>query len=307
MKAIVTGAAGFIGSNIVDHLIKEGFDVVGIDDLSGGQIDNVNPKSKFIEMDIRDLEQLKKHTHDCDYFFHCAAAMPIIKPPFENTVEHEEINVIGTIQCIKSLVGSKVKKFVYASSCAVYGEAQNLPISEGEMIDLQSRPYTINKFAGEQYALLLGSRYNIPVVSLRFFANYGPRSLNQKKSANTYSPVIGIFLKQFLTNVPLTVTGDGSQTRDFINVADTARIAFEVALHKDAVNEIYNVCSGHRISIKDLAKMISDDHTFIDRTYGEVEHIHGDNRKLAALGIVPKITLAEGIEKLKKYLMDSEL
>ena len=306
MKAIVTGAAGFIGSHIVDKLVEEGFDVVSIDNLSSGVMENVNPKSRFVEMDVRDLDGLKEHTADCDYFFHCAAAMPIVKPPFEDTVEHEEINVIGTIQCIKSLVGTQIKKFVYASSCAVYGEAKNLPISEDSMIDLQSRPYTINKFTGEQYALLLGARYEIPVVSLRFFANYGPRSINLKKSTNTYSPVIGIFLNQSIAHKPLTITGDGSQTRDFINVEDTARIVLEVALEDRAVNDIYNVCSGNRISIKQLAEMISSNYVYIDRTYGEVEHIHGDNSKLAKIGITPKISLSEGIDNLRKYLVKAD-
>lgn len=303
MKAIVTGAAGFIGSHIVDRLVSEGFDVVSIDDLSSGILANVNPKSKFVKLDVRNIDGLIEYSQDCDYFFHCAAAMPIVKPPFEDTVEHEEINVIGTIQCIKSLVGTRIKKFLYASSCAVYGQAKSLPITENSMIDLQSRPYTINKFTGEQYALLLGKRYDIPVVSMRFFANYGPRSINDRKTNNTYSPVIGIFLKQAIAGKPLTITGDGSQTRDFINVEDTARIALELAINDEAVNEIYNVCSGYRISIKELAETISQDYVYIERTYGEVEHIHGDNSKLAALGITPKIPLSDGINKLKEWLI----
>lgn len=306
MKAIVTGAAGFIGSHIVDQLVSSGMDVYGIDDLSAGLDENINPKSKFIKMDIRDLEGLKKISSDCDYFFHCAAAMPIVKPPFEDTVEHEEINVIGTIQCIKSLIGSNVKKFIYASSCAVYGQSNNLPISEKEPPDLISRPYTINKFTGEQYSLLLGQRYEIPIVSLRFFANYGPRSINNKKSANTYSPVIGIFLKQSLENNPLTITGDGSQTRDFINVSDTARICYEIALNDKAENEIYNVCSGRRISIQQLADIISPNQTYIERTYGEVEHIHGDNTKLKQIGIEPNISLEDGIDNLKEYILSGK-
>ena len=306
MKAIVTGAAGFIGSHIVDQLVSSGMDVYGIDDLSAGLDENINPKSKFIKMDVRDLEGLKKISSDCDYFFHCAAAMPIVKPPFEDTVEHEEINVIGTIQCIKSLIDSNVKKFIYASSCAVYGQSNNLPISENEPPDLISRPYTINKFTGEQYSLLLGQRYEIPIVSLRFFANYGPRSINNKKSANTYSPVIGIFLKQSLENKPLTITGDGSQTRDFINVLDTARICYEIALNDKAKNEIYNVCSGRRISIQQLADIISPNQTYIERTYGEVEHIHGDNSKLKQIGIEPKISLEAGIDNLKHYILSGK-
>jgi len=302
MKAIVTGAAGFIGSSIVDKLLGEGWDVIGIDNLSAGIKENINSNSHFVKLDIRDLDGLKKYTHDCDYFFHCAAAMPIVRPPYEDTVEHEEINVIGTIQCIKSLIGTPVKKFIYASSCAVYGQSKELPINEETPTELLTRPYTIQKFCGEQYSFLLSNRYSIPTVSLRFFANYGPRSLNNTKTANTYSPVIGIFVKQQLNNEPLTITGDGNQTRDFINVKDTARICYEVAIHPDAVDEIYNVCSGRRISIQDLATLISDNHIYIERTYGEVEHIHGDNSKLRKLDIYPKITLEEGIEELKNYM-----
>jgi UDP-glucose 4-epimerase len=302
MKAIVTGAAGFIGSNIVDKLISEGMDVISVDNLSAGIIENINSKSDFVNLDIRDLEGLKKISKDCDYFFHCAAAMPIVKPPFEDTVEHEEINVIGTMQCLKALKDTKVKKFLYASSCAAYGQSKNLPISEEEPVELLSRPYTIQKFCGEQFSLLLGERYDIPVVSLRLFANYGPRSLDNTKSANTYSPVIGIFLQQNINNEPLTITGDGSQSRDFINVKDTSRIFYEIAIDDSIKNEFYNVCSGRRITIQELADLISSDQTYIPRTYGEVEHIHGDNTKLKSLGIEPRISLEEGIAELRSYL-----
>ncbi len=267
MKAIVTGAAGFIGSNIVDKLILEGFDVIAVDNLSAGILKNVNKKAKFIELDIRNLDGLVKISKDCDYFFHCAAAMPIVKPPFEDTVEHEEINVIGTIQCLKALKNTGVKKFLYASSCAAYGQSKVLPITEEEPVDLLSRPYTIQKFCGEQFSLLLGNRFDIPVVSLRLFANYGPRSLENKKSTNTYSPVIGIFLKQDIEKKPLTITGDGTQSRDFINVKDTSRIFYEVAINDSIKNDIFNVCSGERITIQNLADKISPNQIYIPRTY----------------------------------------
>lgn len=302
MKAIVTGAAGFIGSNIVDKLILEGFDVISVDNLSAGILKNVNKKSKFIELDIRDLDGLVKIAKDCDYFFHCAAAMPIVKPPFEDTVEHEEINVIGTIQCLKALKNTGVKKFLYASSCAAYGQSKVLPITEEESVDLLSRPYTIQKFCGEQFSLLLGNRFDIPVVSLRLFANYGPRSLENTKSLNTYSPVIGIFLKQDIEKKPLTITGDGTQSRDFINVKDTARIFYEVAINDSIKNDIFNVCSGERITIQNLADIISSNQIYIPRTYGEVEHIHGNNSKLKKFGIEPKIGLEDGISELRSYL-----
>ncbi len=303
-KVVVTGAAGFIGSHLVDVLIAADYEVIAVDNLIAGDEENINKNAKFYQVDIRDGEEIKKITRGSKYFFHLAAAMPIVRPPFEDTIEHEEVNVIGTINCLNACVGSSVEKFLFASSTAVYGQAQKLPIYENEAIDLQSRPYSIQKFSGEQHALLLGQRHNIDTVSLRLFANYGPRSLDRKKGSNAYSPVIGIFLKQNASKKPLTITGDGSQTRDFIHVFDTARIFRECAENKKVGSGVYNVCSGQRISIKDLADLISMDQTFIERTYGEVEHIHGSMKKLNDLGIESKIDLREGLISLSKFLKE---
>ena len=125
MKAIVTGAAGFIGSNLVDELIARGFEVIAVDNLVAGEIENINPKAIFHKEDIRNFEKIRELSTGCDYFFHLAAEMPIVRQPFEDAAEHDEVNVIGTIRCLEAASSRGVKKFLYASTTAVYGQAKN--------------------------------------------------------------------------------------------------------------------------------------------------------------------------------------
>ena len=198
--------------------------------------------------------------------------LPITRPPFEDTVYHEEVNVTGkTIQAVKACVENNVRKFVYASTCTVYGEAKSFPTKETDEISLQTRPYSIQKFCGEQIALLLCRRHSLECTSLRYFATYGPRCFYPEKGFNSYSPVIGIFLNQKKNKKPLTVTGDGSQQRDFIYVDDVAKITMETGISNKGDQEVFNVCSSKTISILDLAKKISDNIEFIDRTHGQFD------------------------------------
>tara|TARA_Y100000768_G_C23983615_1_gene687411 strand:- start:811 stop:1722 length:912 start_codon:yes stop_codon:yes gene_type:complete len=303
MKAIVTGAAGFIGSNIVDRLIEKGFDVVGVDNLIVGNRENINQKCDFHNIDFRNFKELEKVTNGADIFYHIGALLPITRPPFEDTVFHEEVNVTGTIQAVKACVSNNVRKFVYASTCAVYGEATSFPTKETDEIKLQTRPYSIQKYCGEQIALLLCNRHSIQCSSLRYFATYGPRCFYPEKGFNSYSPVIGIFLNQNKNGKPLTVTGDGSQKRDFIYVDDVARITMEVGISERGNQDIFNVCSSTNISILELAKKISDNIEFIDRTHGEVDLTLGDNRKLQDyFDLRPEIDIDTGIKLFEKTL-----
>ena len=298
MRALVTGGCGFIGSTITDHLIKRGFDVVVVDNLSAGLTSNLNPKAKFINGDIRDRNLMGQLCSDIDLLFHCAVLLPVIKTPLEDYSEHEDVNVTGTLNLFQSCIGTRLKKFVFASTCAVYGQAKNFPIHENTPAELQTRPYTIHKFSCEEHLKLMSKRHDVPFLNLRYFATYGGRSFNEQKPNNAYSPVVGIFARQFLNNQPLTVTGDGSQSRDFIHVDDVARMTIEAGL-SDCSGETFNICSGNNISILELAKMISDDIKFVERHVGEVDKIHGDNSKIKnLLGLVPEVTLTEGIKKL---------
>ena len=303
MKALVTGAAGFIGSTLVDKLIDRGIDVVGVDNLCVGNISNVNKKCNFLDLDFRNYDDLVKASKGVDIFYHIGAMLPITRPPFEDTVLHEEVNVVGTIQAVKACVENNIRKFVYASTCAVYGEAENFPTKETDIIKLQTRPYSIQKFSGEQIALLLCKRHSIECTSLRYFATYGPRCYYPEKGFNSYSPVIGIFLNQKKNNKPLTVTGDGSQKRDFIFVDDVARITMEIGISQKGDQEIFNICSSKSISILELAEKISDNIVFIDRTYGEVDFTLGDNSKLKKhLNLAPEIDIDTGIKIFEKSL-----
>ncbi|MDP6716925.1 MAG: NAD-dependent epimerase/dehydratase family protein, partial [SAR202 cluster bacterium] len=168
MKCLVTGAAGFIGSHIVDELISRGFDVIGVDNLAFGDRSNVNPQSDFRVADIRDPEAMLKHSQGVDYFFHCAALLPAIQPPLEDPIEHQSVNVTGTLNCLRAAAEVGSAKFVFASTCAIYGQAKVFPTPEEAAPSLQTRPYSIQKYSAEQHTLLMGARYDIPVVALRY-------------------------------------------------------------------------------------------------------------------------------------------
>jgi UDP-glucose 4-epimerase len=278
-------------------------DVVAIDNLSKGTLANVNKKASFHELDIRNYDGILRLSQDVDLFFHCAALLPVVLPPFEDTVEHEEVNVVGTLQCLRAIMGKNISKFMFVSSCAIYGDAEQLPTPEDARPNLLTRPYSIQKYAGEQHSLLLGKRHDIPVLALRYFAVYGPRSSNPTRPNNVYSPVIGIFLKQHKSGQALTVTGDGNQSRDFIHVHDVARMTIEAAL-SGQILDVYNVCSGTTISVLDLARKISPNITFVPRHHGEAEIVWGDSSKIhRELGLSPRITIDEGLEQVAASLL----
>ena len=300
MKALVTGAAGHIGSTIVDHLVERGFDVIGIDDMSAGNSDYLNKKSKFFECSILEFDRLKSLSADVDYFYHCAVNLPHVKPPYEDIVQHENVNVVGTLHCIEAAQKSKqLKKFVFASTCAVYGEADIFPTPETAEPKLLTRPYTIHKYACEQHLQLHSHRFEFPSLILRFFATYGKRSFNPTKPNNAYTSAVAIFTRQLKKNEPISVTGDGTQSRDLIHVDDVARISIDCALSDKKNADIYNVGSGQSYRIIDIAKKFSDNIIYIDRHIGEVEKVWGCIDKIKnEIGVKPQIEIDAGIERM---------
>lgn len=176
MKCIVTGGAGFIGSQIVDLLIDMGMNVSVVDDLSTGSESNLNPLAELHKINILDSSALESVCQDVDLFFH-TAAWARIQPSFDQPFEHEQTNVIGTIRCLQAVMGKRLTKFVLSSSSAIYGDTTTLPIQESCPPNILS-PYALQKYAAEQYCLVLGRRFNIPVIALRYFNVYGPRSIN---------------------------------------------------------------------------------------------------------------------------------
>lgn len=260
MKSVVTGGAGFIGSHIVDLLLAEGMEVLVIDNLSTGQKKNVSSGAKLVKADITNFKEIAPYFRNVDFVFH-AAAWPRLQPSFEQPVEHEETNVIGTINCLLACRGKKIKKFVYSSSSSVYGNPKELPTSEEAPINCLN-PYALQKYAAEQYCLILGKRYGLPVIALRYSNNYGPRSFNPKNPFNAYSSVIGIFENQRKEGKPLTITGDGEQKRDFVYVKDVARANILAAFSKYK-GRVYNISFGKCYSINQVAKMFNAQYKYV--------------------------------------------
>ena len=249
-KAIVTGGAGFIGSHLVDELIKQGVEVTILDNLSTGKKENINPKAEFIECDIfkdtyGDLIFLLNGT---DTVFHLAAKTTV-QESIEKPSLYNNINVVGTLNLLEAAAAMKVKRFIFSSSSSVYGNAK-VPTSEDHPLNPIS-PYALNKLIGEQYCKLYSEIYNIDTVCLRYFNVYGDRMNNEG-----YKLVFPIFKEQILNNKPLTINNNGEQRRDFIHVNDVVRANILVAKHSNNFNgDIYNVGNGKNYSINEIADM----------------------------------------------------
>ena len=304
-KAVVVGGAGFIGSHIVDALLQKGFDVHVIDDLSGGKKENLNPKAVFHKADIRNLEDIKPIIKGAKFVFHLAA-LPRVQYSLEYPVETSEVNIGGTLNVLVAAKEGGVKRVIYSASSSAYGDQKVLPLTEAMPVAPKS-PYGLQKYVGELYARVWSEAYGLETVSLRYFNVYGPR-LNPE---GAYALVIGKFLKQRKEGKPLTITGDGTQTRDFTHVRDVVRANLLAAESpKVGKGETINIGAGKNCSINDLAKQILQTESDPDGVGGKAEHIaprHELHDTLAdnslakkLLGWKPEVTLEDGIAELKK-------
>lgn len=296
MKILVTGGAGFIGSHLVDKLIKEGEQVVVIDNLSTGKEEFINPKAEFHKSDIRNLEEIKPLFKGINLVFHLAA-QPRIQPSIINPVESHGHNVVGTLNVLVAARDAKIKKFIYSASSSAYGEQEKSPLRE-DMIPQPKSPYSLFKLIGEYYCKLFNELYDLPTISLRYFNVYGPR----QSCEGAYATVIGIFLRQAKANQPLTIVDKGIQTRDFTHVRDVVR-ANILAAKSDKVGkgEVINIGTGKNYSINKIASLISDKVVFIPSRSAEVQDTLADNglaKKL--LGWLPRVGIKEGIKELKQ-------
>ena len=293
-KIIVTGGAGFIGSHLVDALIKKGHDVLVLDNLSTGKREYINPQAKFFEVDLRDFNKIRPLFDDVDFVFH-EAALPRIPLSIEKPKETNDINIGGTINVLVAAKEAGVKKFIYASSSSALGGNAKLPMRENDVCQ-PLNPYALQKYVGELYCKIFSDIYKLPTVSLRYFNVYGPRQPRE----GSYVPVIGIFLTQKKQGKPLTITGDGEQTRDFTEISDVVR-ANILAMESNKVGrgEVINIGAGKNYSINEIAKMIGGEITSIPLPPGEMRDTLADiSRAKELLGWEPKVTLEEGIKKL---------
>jgi UDP-glucose 4-epimerase len=298
MRCLVTGGLGFIGSHVVDALLQREHEVMVIDDCSTGTLDNQQEGATSLVLDLTTDEAAAAIAEQRpEWVFHLAA-LPRIQPSFDEPEIHEFVNVTGTIRLHQTLaeVGS-VKALVNSSSSAVYGNASEVPTTEAADIDPLS-PYALQKYAAERYLHILATRSALPVVSLRYFNPYGPRSYNPANTFAAYSPVLGIFGHQVASGSPVTVTGDGSQRRDFVHVTDVAAANVVVAENIErSRDEVYNVGTGVHRSILEVAQVFSEDIEHIEARQGEALITCADPAKLRTLGWEPRIELADAVDR----------
>jgi len=291
-KYLVTGGAGFIGSNLVDELIKLGNEVIVLDNLSTGKKENINPKAKFIKADIRNLEEIRPAFEGIDGVFHLAA-MPRVQFSIENPAETNEINVNGVLNVLIASRDAKVKKVVYSASCSVYGNTEVLPTHENIKPNPIS-PYGLQKYIGEEYCRLFSLIYGLKTVSLRYFNVYGWRMAD----SGAYLTVIKVFLNQKAAGEPLTITNDGNQTRDFIHIRDVAR-ANILAMQSLSIGkgEAINIGAGKNYSVNQIADLIGGERKYIEP---RIEPKH----TLADISLAKKLLNWEPREKLEEAIKE---
>jgi UDP-glucose 4-epimerase len=303
-RVLVTGGAGFIGSHVVDNLLKMRREVSVIDDLSSGRIENLKShialeKIKFFEGDIRDAELVKKLVRDVDAVIHAAAAVSV---PFsvQNPILTNDVNVNGTLNLLNACVNADVRKFIFISSCAVYGEPHHLPIKEEHPTQPLS-PYAASKLAAEAYRNVFGKVYGLDTVILRLFNVYGPR----QREDDAYSGVITKFVNHLIQGKPLVIYGDGEQTRDFVHVNDVVEAVLLALENGKVASETFNVGSGEPTSINELANLVSDafgvdaEIVYEKPRAGDLKRSYACIAKAEkALGYVPTVTLRHGLQSL---------
>jgi UDP-glucose 4-epimerase len=296
IKAIVTGGAGFIGSHMVELLLSKGYKVIAIDNFSNGNPENVkifekNSDYKFYEMDLA-KEFDDSVFKGVDYVFHMAALADIV-PSIENPIKYHESNVTGTIRVLEASRKYSIKKLVYSASSSCYGIPDKYPTPESAEIK-PMYPYALTKYIGEQYCLFWHKLYGMPVVSLRYFNVFGTRA----RTNNTYGAVFKVFLKQKIAGAPLTIVGDGMQTRDFTYVTDVV-MANLMAAESGVSGEIMNIGTGEAQSVNHLAELIGGKLVHIPKRPGEPDSTHADITKAKKLlGWKPKVSFEEGVKKM---------
>ena len=255
MKYIVTGGAGFIGSNLVDLLIKEGHDVHVIDNFSSGKKENCNEQAKYFELDISDysnFENLKNILLGSDGVFHLAA-LPRVQESIDNPLQFEKNNTLSTINILKACVDTNVKRLVYSASSSAYGNTDKLPSQEEDPIDPIS-PYAMQKYYGEIACRMFANVYGLETVSLRYFNVYGER----QSLEGAYALVMCVFARQRLNNEPLTIRGDGEQRRDFTHVKDIVDGLYKIGTKGIEHHDAWELGTGVNYSVNELAKMFQN-------------------------------------------------
>lgn len=303
---LVTGGAGFIGSHLVEALLARGERVRVLDDFSSGKWENLAPfvdDIEIIEGDVVDLPTVLSALDGVQYVLH-HAAVASVEQSVQNPVRVHSVNVDGTLNVLLAAREAKPERLVFASSAAVYGDAQCLPLSEDTPLRALS-PYAAGKVAGEAYALSFFITFGLPVTILRYFNVFGPR----QDPTSPYSGVITKFATAMSRGEPATIFGDGLQTRDFVYVNDIVRANLMVCSMPKAVGKTFNIASGQRMSILRLSEVLNDvmglqlAPRFAAARLGEVRHSQADvSRTRDVLGWQPETAFAAGLERTAAWL-----
>jgi len=297
MRAIVTGGAGFIGSNIVDELIDRGHRVIVIDNESAEENDRFywNDKAENYKYDICDYEKIEPLFDGVDWVFHLAAQSRI-QPTIKNPVKAVKVNCVGTTNILQASRKHKVKKVMYSSTSACYGLVNEPPLHEEMKTDCLN-PYSVTKVAAEDICEMYTRLFGLKTVIFRYFNVYGER----QPTRGQYAPVIGLFKKQKDSEEPMTVVGDGLQTRDYTHVSDVVNANILAAENNNVGHcELMNIGAGNSYSVLDLVDLIGGEHVFIPPRIGESRHTLADiSRAQHLLDWNPKVNLEDWLEENK--------
>ena len=309
-KTMVTGGAGFIGSHLVDALSAAGCEVVVVDNLSGGNLKNlesVKRRISFCENDIRDLDAMTQAAEGCDAIFHLAAIVAVqqtIEEPLDSTM----VNDIGTLNVLEAARRRSVGRVVLASSCAVYGDDPRLP-KEETMMPMPTSPYAVRKLSAEHYLRVYCELFGIKTASLRFFNVFGPR----QDPSSPYSGVISIFMNKAASGQAPVIYGDGSQTRDFVYVKDVVKGLLAAAGSNHGSGDVFNIGSGSRVTVNRLWEIIASlsgqelEPVYQAARAGDILHSLGNIDKASSLlNFRNEFTLEQGLELTLKWYREQQ-
>jgi UDP-glucose 4-epimerase len=299
MNYLVTGGAGFIGSHIVRALLEQGANVRVLDNFSSGKRENLQGLDvEILAGDLRDADQLGVAAKNVEVVFH-EAAFVSVPESMEKPQECFDVNITGTSMLFEAARKANVKRVVIASSAAVYGDSIAMPLAEDTPLK-QLSPYATSKRVDEMYADLYTNSFGLEVVALRYFNVYGPR----QRPDSMYAAAVPIFIRRMLDGKPVTIFGDGGQSRDLVNVRDVAQANLLAAKHPAAPGQIFNVCTGVETRLLDLLDILyeifpnASKHIHAEPRVGDIYRSIGTPKKIMdTLGFSPQVALAEGVRE----------
>lgn len=322
MKVLVTGGAGFIGSNLCEHLLNEGYEVVCLDNFATGHIENLLPlikafpkEFKLIVGDIRNMDDCRKAVEGVDYVLH-EAALGSVPRSIKDPATTNAVNIGGFLNMLIASRDAGVKRFVFAASSSTYGDSKSLPKVE-DVIGKPLSPYAITKYVDELYADVFARTYGIEYIGLRYFNVFGRR----QDPNGAYAAVIPLFVKKFMNHESPNINGDGEYSRDFTyidNVVQMNMLAIKAEAGSEAVNQIYNTAYGERTTLNQLVEYLKENLSELDPAIASVEPTHGPNRagdiphSLACidkarrlLGYNPQYSMRQGLKEACKWYWDN--